>query len=76
MGILSIFGRKPKDEKNNVVAPEITSAASAANEEASQENSVSENEELIAVIMAAIAASMQKPVSGFRVVSFKERGRW
>ena len=33
-------------------------------------------EELIAVITAAISAMTQKHPSGFRVVSFKKRGNW
>lgn len=42
------------------------------------ENSVTEQdeEELIAVISAAVAAVLNKPVSGFRVVSFKQRNGW
>lgn len=35
-----------------------------------------DEEELIAVITAAISAVLKKPVSGFRVVSFKKRGNW
>ena len=35
-----------------------------------------DEEELIAVITAAVAMSVQKPVSGFRVVSFKQRNGW
>jgi len=35
-----------------------------------------EEEELIAVITAAISAFLRKPASGFRVVSFKKRGNW
>ncbi|MCL1859740.1 MAG: OadG family protein [Oscillospiraceae bacterium] len=33
-------------------------------------------EELIAVITAAVASVLDKPVSGFRVVSFKQRTGW
>ena len=40
-------------------------------------NAVEENEEeLIAVITAAVAAFLKKPASGFRVVSFKKRTGW
>jgi len=35
-----------------------------------------DDEELIAVITAAVAAILEKPVSGFRVVSFKKRPGW
>ena len=35
-----------------------------------------DKEEIIAVISAAISAFLKKPVSGFRVVSFKKRGNW
>ena len=35
-----------------------------------------DEEELIAVISAAVAAVLKKPVSGFRVVAFKKRGNW
>ena len=35
-----------------------------------------DEEELIAVISAAIAMLLKKPVSGFRVVSFKKRSNW
>ena len=33
-------------------------------------------EELVAIIAAAIAAALKKPLSGFRVVSFKKRAVW
>jgi len=32
--------------------------------------------ELIAVITASVAAILEKPVSGFRVVAFKQRTGW
>jgi len=35
-----------------------------------------DEEELIAVITAAVSAFLSKPVSGFRVVSFKKRDGW
>jgi sodium pump decarboxylase gamma subunit len=35
-----------------------------------------DEEELIAVITAAVAAILKKPVSGFRVVSFKKKNNW
>ena len=35
-----------------------------------------DEEELIAVITAAVSTALKKPVSGFRVVSFKKRSGW
>lgn len=35
-----------------------------------------DEEELIAVITAAVAMILEKPASGFRVVSFKPRPVW
>ena len=46
------------------------------NNENNEETENLEDEEVIAVITAAIAMSVQKPVSGFRVVSFKQRNGW
>ena len=37
---------------------------------------IESEEELIAVITAAISAITKKPASGFRVTSFKKRGNW
>jgi len=41
-----------------------------------QTETQNDDEELIAVISAAIAAVLKKPVSRFRVVAFKKRGNW
>jgi len=49
------------------------------NEKEIEEEIITEEEdesELIAVISAAVAAALKKPVSGFRVVAFKKRGGW
>ena len=40
------------------------------------EEPTANEEELIAVITAAIVAATQKPASGFKVTSFKKRGDW
>ena len=59
-----LFGNTNKKEFDEIIKSEVPEAAN--------EN----EEELIAVITAAIAAALTKPVSGFRVVSFKKRGNW
>jgi hypothetical protein len=65
--MFGFFGKKNNKKTNEPI--EIT-----ADEKIDAEN---ENEgELIAVIAAAVASFLQKPISGFRVVSFKERSRW
>lgn len=45
-------------------------------QEIEQEIEGTDEEELIAVITAAISAITKKPASGFRVTSFKKRGNW
>ena len=56
-----LFGNKNKKE------PEVIDNLNE-NEE--------DEEELIAVITAAVSAILKKPVSGFKVVSFKKREGW
>ena len=63
MAKFNLFRRKTNKE----IPDEIIIPANA-----DEEN----EEELIAVIAAAISAFLKKPVSGFRVVSFKKRGNW
>ena len=60
--------KQKKDEEAKKTADSIIPAN--ANKDEEDEN------ELIAVITAAVAAVLQKPVSGFRVVSFKKRSGW
>ena len=74
---------KPSDKKNTGETNEIKEAVPAVGLEAVSniefESSGAEDEneeELIAVITAAVAAILQKSVSGFRVVSFKKRSNW
>ena len=61
--------------KDNAKPDEIDTANDVISSD-NANNANGEDEELIAVISAAIAAFLQKPVSGFRVVSFKQRGNW
>jgi len=78
--ILNLFKNKSKDSKDNKDNKNDSdnngkSGVIAENDNA--EPSEDENEEeIIAVISAAISAFLKKPVSGFRVVSFKKRGNW
>ncbi|MCL2157770.1 MAG: OadG family protein [Oscillospiraceae bacterium] len=78
-GVLELFGfvSKKITEKTNepkkAELPEITINENIENIEAVNE---SEEDELVAVISAAVAAALEKPVSGFRVVSFKKRNDW
>ena len=61
----------PEDENKSAVKipePAAVTATATADEE--------DEEELIAVITAAIAASLRKPMLDFRVVSFRKRGDW
>lgn len=72
MGILKAVKKflELEDAEDNQ-PEEIAEPAETVQEEEEDE------EELIAVITAAIAASLgKKPVLDFRVVSFKKRGDW
>lgn len=81
-GLLELFhivchGRKPK-KKNNVPTPDSPAAPSPAAVTDEQTASVSlqnqEDEEIVAVIAAAIAAAQSEhPLGSFRVVSFKRK---
>jgi len=63
-----LFG-KNKKENDDITKTEIE-VTDNINE------SEEDDEELIAVIAAAVSAVLRKPVSGFRVVSFKKREGW
>ena len=66
MPISNLFKKKKEKEKEK---EEI--------EIANQFEEIEEDEnELIAVISAAVSMILNKPVSGFKVVSFKKRGNW
>ena len=73
MSIFNLFKNKNKDEPEKT--DEIIESEASA-DIVSSANADEDNEELIAVISAAISAFLKKPVSGFRVVSFKKRGSW
>ena len=80
-GVLELFGfvskkitQKASDQKNAEL-PEISIEEKEEKIEESGENEEDE-EELVAVISAAVASVLEKPVSGFRVVSFKKRNDW
>ena len=66
MAKFNLFGRRTdKENHDEIIIPANIYEKPGENEE-----------ELIAVIAAAISAFLKKPVSGFRVVSFKKRGNW
>jgi sodium pump decarboxylase gamma subunit len=77
-GILELFGyvskkitekaKKPATLQQNEKTAEIISES--ANKKDEDEN------EIIAAITAAVSCVMDKPVSGFKVVSFKKRNDW
>ena len=78
--ILELFGyiskkitNKSKKTDETFVGDGVPGVPHVSNENAEFEET---KEELIAVITAAVAMSMQKPVSGFRVVFFKQRNGW
>jgi len=58
------------EETPSIIQTETEPAAAEAAEDGENE------EEIVAVITAAIAASLGKPLLDFRVVSFKRRGDW
>jgi len=67
--MFGLFGKKNKKETKPIeINQEEATLAEIVEEE--------DEEELIAVIAAAVACVLKKPVSGFRVVSFKKRPRW
>ena len=59
-------GKKAEDKTEIMQIPLKTAEDTAETEEA----------EIIAVITAAVASVLDKPLSGFRVVSFKKRSEW
>ena len=63
--MLKLFGKKNKDKAVEIKENEVVIKTVEEDEE-----------ELIAVITAAVAMVLMKPVSGFRVVSFKQRTGW
>jgi len=65
---LPLFKKKNIENKEHEELVEITNSADHVDEE--------NEEKLIAVISAAIAMILKKPVSGFKVVSFKKRNNW
>jgi len=64
--MLKLFGKKNNhiEEHDEIIESEGFNA--------DEEN----EEELIAVISAAVSVFLKEPVSGFKVVSFKKRGSW
>jgi sodium pump decarboxylase gamma subunit len=58
-----IFGKKASAE------PQITPEAPAP-------ENADDEKETVAAITAALSVVLEKPVSGFRVVSFKKRSNW
>ena len=78
MSIFKLFGHKNKDnikeepDKIEKIAEIAVPAKTNDIEDGNDEN----EEELIAVITAAVSAVLQKSVSGFRVVSFKQKHNW
>ena len=66
MAILRLFGNRNKNRNDKNIINNIPENTFQADDD----------DEIIAVITAAIAAILQKPASGFRVVSFKKRGNW
>lgn len=77
LSILKLFRNKNKDDNEKL---DRSAESKIAEKISKPENTVYEAEEnedeIIAVISAAISAFLKKPVSGFRVVSFKKRGNW
>lgn len=65
---MPLFKKKNIENKEHEELVEITNSADHVDEE--------NEEKLIAVISAAIAMILKKPVSGFKVVSFKKRNNW
>ena len=84
MVLIFIYGvilQKKQDKEAELAksVPDEKILQTAVVEEAAIEEieTYTENEEeLIAVITAAISAITQKPASGFRVTSFKKRSGW
>ena len=84
--LYKIFQKKPEVESLDANTPTPETETAIAIEKSlesikslSSLNCIEDNateEELIAVITAAISAMTQKHPSGFRVVSFKKRGSW
>ena len=70
-GILELFGFVSKK-----IIEKTSDPAKIALPENTDEEEDEEEEEAIAVITAAVSAALEKPVSGFRVVSFKKRNEW
>jgi len=66
MAILRLFGNRNKNRNDKNIINNIPENTFQADDD----------DEIIAVITAAIAAVLQKPTSGFKVVSFKKRGNW
>jgi sodium pump decarboxylase gamma subunit len=81
--ILTIFGRvsqyfsaKPQASSEIVEPVVVVQEQKPLTETVVKDMPETNEEELIAVITAAISAATQKPASGFRVTSFKKRGNW
>ena len=73
----SINKKKEKAEADEAKKiEEISLAAETETEIEKRQDIDGDEEELIAVITAAVSAALQKPASGFRVVSFKKRSGW
>lgn len=65
-------GKKPENKDNTADGKKVSSPAPAAAQPAEEETvDLAENEELVAVIAAAIAAAEEKPVEGFQVRSIR-----
>jgi len=59
-----------------IVKPKNNEPETIKTEDYIQTEEKNDEEELIAVISAAIAAVLKKPTSEFRVVAFKKRNNW
>lgn len=64
-------GKKKPEETKKAPAPKPAPAAAPAETESTPEEDLTKDEELVAVITAAIAASEDKPVEGYVVRSIK-----
>ena len=70
---------KPKNQgaaNKNIIIENTAPFAIPVSQTENKTEEKNDEEELIAVISAAVAAMLNKPVSGFRVVAFKKRGNW
>ena len=75
--ILELFGFVSKKIGKKAGAPaQIPQNETKAEDPVSENTEEESEEEMVAAITAAISAVLEKPLSGFRVVSFKKRNNW